>query len=185
MSDNVTHTLTVTMDASIANTEVVMEMINKLKGVDRDSLTYTLSETPQVGDKWKDCNGNEYILQGNTGVWKTTFPLADQADRETTFRENGQYSCNQLSRHNLTERVAKVNSIEINNGEFWMDRAGDIHHVRVTHSGGIYCVDAINGPCRTWMRNGMYNVGMPNHHRDLIKKMVFADDCNKQGDTNV
>jgi hypothetical protein len=179
MSDKVYRTVSITMEATAENFTRLRTAIRELPQgwIYQDSL----SKNPEPGETWKDGNGHSVVLKANpasSDCVDDRHPLSAD-DTCNTWRANGWWHNDMWNRQNLVERVSECPKIEIKDGEYWMDRDGRVHHVSVD-STGTYCVSANEGDyLLTWTIAGYYTDRNSPHHRDLIKKMVFAEDCNK------
>jgi hypothetical protein len=184
----VTRTLRIKMEATFANFFLFRELVTD-KLINVNIVDFVLSELPQPGDIWKDGFGVTYVLKATRGNVKYSLTCEGGG----TWTRSGIFSTNPLSQYNLIQRISKsCDNITIADGEYWMDRTGNVHQVRVIDPSMVHAytypytkVSPDNNPVSddgmrmTWTSSGEFQITQPNHPLDLVRKMVFVDECGK------
>jgi hypothetical protein len=136
-----------------------------------EGMRYTLSFNPRPGEVWKNGYGNEFKLYANPDDNINT--LTDR--KGSTWLKTGVYYSNScVSRYDLIERVSTV---QIRDGEYWVDKKGNVFRVKIIDTNNVYCVYAPESlhPNRSWTIHGTFLSDGNSHDYDLVKKLVYED----------
>lgn len=138
---------------------------------------YTLSELPQPGEVWLDGFGKSHEITGRYDDDDAEWCL--YSNNGQTWKPNGIYSATVFSNYNLV--CKERNLILLSDGEMWMDRNGNVHTVYLREDVDLHSTPYIfadKAGNLTWTANGNNFRNVP-CGLDLIRKLVFADECTK------